>query len=174
MKHLPLSGLLLPLLLTACASGPKLEEREIGTIPNLHGYGDILLAGQPSADDLELARRRGVRTVVNIRHPSETEGFDEEQFVTMMGLEYVAFPWAGPDQLTDDVFDRARELFETAEKPMMLHCGSANRVGAVWIPWRVLDGGLTYEQALAEAKTIGLRTEAYETKAADYIERNSN
>jgi hypothetical protein len=35
----------------------------------------------------------------------------------------------------------------------------------------VLDGGLAYEAALAEAKTVGLKLPAYEEKARDYIER---
>jgi hypothetical protein len=37
---------------------------------------------------------------------------------------------------------------------------------------RVLDGGLTYEAALAEAKQVGLKLPALEEKAKDYVRRN--
>jgi hypothetical protein len=55
-----------------------------------------------------------------------------------------------------------------------LHCGSSNRVGAVWLPWRVLDGGVEVEKAVAEAKPIGLKKAEYEEKALDYIKRNQS
>ena len=41
----------------------------------------------------------------------------------------------------------------------------------MWLPWRVLDGGLSYDEALAEAKTVGLKSPLYEEKAREYIER---
>ena len=63
-------------------------------------------------------------------------------------------------------------MFNTVERPALVHCGSANRVGAVYLPWRVLDGGLSVEDALAEAKVVGLKTPMYETKALDYIKRH--
>lgn len=42
----------------------------------------------------------------------------------------------------------------------------------MWMVWRVLDGGISFEEALAEAQEIGLRTEAYAEKAADYVRRH--
>ena len=44
----------------------------------------------------------------------------------------------------------------------------------MWMVWRVLDGGITIEEALEEAKELGLRTEAYAEKAADYIRRQQS
>jgi len=71
--------------------------------------------------------------------------------------------------LTPKVFDKARKLLRTSEKPILLHCSSANRVGAVWIPFRALDMGIPLEQAVEEAKTIGLKTPAYEEIARQYV-----
>lgn len=149
----------------------RLEPYECGTITRIHTYGGIFLASQPSPDDFEQAKKSGVRTVINLRHEDEITEFDEREVVTGLGLDYVHVPWNDPDELTDEVFERCRELLNTAERPILLHCSSANRVGAVWLPWRVLDEGLTYDQALAEAKIVGLKTPAYEDKAKDYIER---
>ena len=50
-----------------------------------------------------------------------------------------------------------------------MHCGSASRVGSVWLAKRVLQDGWTVEKATEEAKAIGLRSEALEKYALDYI-----
>jgi hypothetical protein len=50
-----------------------------------------------------------------------------------------------------------------------VHCGSANRVGAVWLAKRVLQDGWTIEKATEEAKLIGLRSEPLEKFALSYI-----
>jgi len=189
MKRLPLLALALSIALSACNSSSdsarssttntgsanntaRIETIEIGDIPRLHAFGDVLLAGQPSADDFALLDDQGYKTIINLRRPEEKIGFDQARLLADLDIDYIHIPWNGPDELSDQVFDQLRELLTTAERPLVLHCASANRVGAVWLPWRVLDGGLSYEDALAEAKTIGMRTPGYEVKARDYIERH--
>ena len=151
----------------------KLEPYECGTITRLHTLGGVFLASQPQPEDFAQARKGGVKTVINLRHASEMEDFDEKQVVEAEGLSYVNIPFDGPDELTEEIFDEAREQLNAAQRPILLHCASANRVGAVWLPYRVLDGGLTWDEALAEAKTVGLKSPDYEAKARDYIERHS-
>jgi uncharacterized protein (TIGR01244 family) len=161
---------------TPPTSGPttapaKLEPRTCGKIGRLHALGDVYLAGQPSADDLAEAKKLGIKTVINLRPDAELKDFDERKAVEAAGLAYVHIPIAGPKDLTDETFDRAREQLRTAERPLLLHCASANRVGAVWLPHRVLDAGLSVDAALAEAKTVGLRNLEMEAKAKDYVQR---
>ncbi|XAM00805.1 hypothetical protein OT109_05325 [Phycisphaeraceae bacterium D3-23] len=148
-----------------------LEPFECGTITRLHTYQGVFLASQPSPEDLEQAKAGGVVTVVSLRHASEHPDFDEKHFVEGLGLRYINIPWNGADELTDAVFDRARDVLRNEHRPVLMHCSSANRVGAVWLPWRVLDGCIEFEEALAEAKIIGLRSPAYEEAARAYIER---
>lgn len=149
----------------------KLEPYECGTITRLHTLGGVFLASQPKPEDFAQAKKGGVKTVINLRHAAEIKDFDEKQVVGAEGLAYINLPWDGPAELTDEVFDNAREHLKTAERPILLHCSSANRVGAVWLPYRVLDGGLSWDDALAEAKTVGLKSPDYEAKAKDYIGR---
>lgn len=149
----------------------KLEPYECGTITRLHTMGGIFLASQPSPADLEQAQKGGVKSVINLRHHSENTEFDEPAVVAGLGLNYYNLPWNGPDELTDKIFDDSRELLRTVERPVLLHCSSANRVGAVWIPYRVLDQGADAETAVEEARVIGLKSPDYEAKARDYVER---
>lgn len=150
-----------------------LELYSCGSIARLHTLDGVFLASQPSASDFEQAKAGGVKTVINLRTAKEQPDFDEQAAVTALGLAYVHLPWNGAEELSDEVFARSRTLLNTAERPILLHCASANRVGAVWIPWRVLDGGLALDAAVAEARTIGLKTAEYEAKARDYVARNA-
>jgi len=173
--------LLVAATLTACSSAPDsepapppvLEPAACGAIAPLHSFGGIYLAGQPSAEDLEAAQRAGVKTVVTLRKDGELD-WNEQQVVDDLGMTYVSLPYGSPDELTDEVFDAGRELLDTVERPMMLHCHSANRVGALWLPWRVLDGGASVEEATAEAKEVGLRSPALLAKALDYVARRQS
>lgn len=185
MRIAPITVGLLSLvpLFAACNSTPaetehkafvsaEMEPYTCGTIKNLHTMGGFFLASQPAPEDFEQAAMGGIKTVVNFRKDAEITTFDEALVVGNNGMEYVHIPWNGPDELTDEIFDRSREMFNTVERPALVHCGSSNRVGAVWLAWRVLDEGATVEDALAEAKMAGLKTPAYEEKALDYIRRH--
>lgn len=150
----------------------KAKAVKLGATNPIHAVGDVYLAGQPRPDDFKLAKGQGIQTVINLRHEREIKDFNEKSVVEAAGLNYVALPWNGADELTDEVVKRVRDLFTTAERPLLMHCGSSNRVGAVWLPWRVLDDGVDLEKAVAEAKEIGLKSAEYEKKARDYISRN--
>lgn len=147
----------------------KLEPAKCGSVKQLHALDDIFLAGQPTAEDFQEFKKRGVKSVLNLRTKEEMD-FDEAKTVKGLGLEYHHVPIASPDALTDENFDKLRKLLnEKQQRPLLVHCASAGRVGAVWLAHRVLDGGLSYDTALAEAKIVGLKSPAMEAKAKEYI-----
>ena len=175
-RCLPL--LLASLLLLGCqakqAGIAQVEPAQCGSVKNVHRAGDLYLAGRPTPGDYPLLKDLGIKTVFNIRHDDETPGLDEAKLVEAQGMAYVHLPWNGPEQLTDEKLDAMRRVLREAERPMLFHCGSANRVGAGWLAYRVLDEGVALDTALAEAKTVGMRTAAYELITLDYIERQTN
>lgn len=128
---------------------------------------------QPDAAAIAEFRSEGVTTVVDFRHAKERPDFNEAAAVEKAGLAYVNIPYAGAPELTDEVFDKARETLKSLNTPAVMHCRSGNRVGAVWLSFRVLDGGVTWDQALAEAKQVGLKDPQLEGKAKDYIARRT-
>ncbi len=149
-------------------------EAQLGSTPNLHRSGTLLLAGQPSAADLATAQAEGVQTVVSLRTPGEIE-WDEAQVVEELGLQFEEVPFRGAENLTDEIFDRIRQLLaESSRQPVLLHCATANRVGAVWLPFRVLDQGVDLEQATQEAEQIGLRGPEYRQRAWEYIQQHQS
>lgn len=156
------------------AEKPKLEACELGEIQQIHRLGKIWLAGQPSEADFKLAKEKeGLKTVINLRESEELE-FDEAKYLKELGINYHHFPFRSPSTLKDEVFDNARKVLNDKQnKPVMMHCASANRVGAIWLAHRVLDEQVSYEQALAEAKKVGLKSADFEARAKDYIARKN-
>ena len=149
-------------------------EAQLGSTPNLHRSGSVLLSGQPTAADLATAKADGVQTVVTLRTPGEIE-WDEAAVVQELGLQYVEIPFRGAESLTDEIFDRIRQvLADSNQHPVLLHCATANRVGAVWLPFRVLDQGVDLEQATQEAEQIGLRGPEYRQRAWEYIQQHQS
>ncbi len=150
-----------------------LKTVEAAGFEKIQTVSGIFLAGQPDESGFQAAKVGGLKTVINLRHDGETE-LNEKQVVEDLGLNYVHLPWNGAEELTDKIFDEVRESLKSAEKPILLHCKSANRVGAVWLPFRVLDEGVGVEKAVEEAKIVGLKKAEYEAKARDYISRKSS
>jgi uncharacterized protein (TIGR01244 family) len=149
-----------------------LEPYSCGTVQRLHTWNGIFAGSQPAADDLRHAQENKIKTVINLRPSSEDTGFDEAALVAELGLEYHNIPFAAPEELTDAVFEQARALLrDETKRPVFLHCHSGNRVGAIWLAFRALDGGLAFEDALEEAQQVGLKSAPLEQRAREYVER---
>jgi uncharacterized protein (TIGR01244 family) len=160
-------------LVTAQNDAPAVKSSELGQTRNVHVCGSLFLAGQPTQDDIELLKQKGIKRVITLREDGEIQ-WDEAAALKAAGVEFVPLPFRDPAALTDELFDRARQMLRESETtPTMLHCGSANRVGAVWLAHRVLDQGVPLERAIEEAKTVGLRAPALEQRAVDYIRRQA-
>lgn len=148
----------------------KLEPYACGTVERLHTWNGIFIGSQPGSDDLKHAHENGVKTILDLRPASEDRGFDEAARVSELAMEYVHMPVGSPADLTDETFERARAVLrDDSKRPVFVHCQSGNRAGAVWAAFRALDGGLSWEAALAEAKQVGLKGPALEQRAHDYV-----
>ena len=148
----------------------KVKDAELGKTVNVHQCGNLFLAGQFGNDDLPQITNAGITRVITLRTNGEID-WNEKGALKKIGIDLIEVPFRKPDSLTDEVFDEIRKLLKDKKNTTLFHCGSANRVGGVWLPYRVLDEGVDVETATKEAKTIGLRNEAYLEKALDYIRR---
>lgn len=148
----------------------SVNEATLGNTKNVHRCGNLFLAGQFGNDDITTIQKEKISRVITLRTDGEID-WNEEAALKAQDIEFIKVPFRSPESLTDEVFDRIRELLKDKSQTTLFHCGSANRVGGVWLPYRVLDEGVDLETALAEAKEIGLRAPAIEAKAIDYINR---
>ncbi len=149
----------------------KLVPAPIGSTKPSFRHGHIWLAGQPAQDDFKLMKELGITTVVNLR-PDVELTWDQSEVVQRHGLKYVSIPVIGANNFTDDKIDKTREIMCQAcsDGNVLLHCGSAQRVGTAWIAYRVLDDGVSVETACQEAEAFGMRSQALVNRALEYIE----
>ena len=126
-------------------------------------------ATDPSA--MAALKKEGFVSVINLRLASE-EGANVEEgraAAQAAGLKYIHLPFNGasPDPKVVDSFLAA--VADRANQPVYIHCGSASRVGGVWMIKRALQDKWPVEKALVEAKAIGLNSAPLTTFATDYI-----
>lgn len=147
----------------------QVEKAELGDTKNVTQVGNLYLAGQPTPADVDVIRAAGIKHVITLRTGGEID-WNEKAAIEAAGMKFHAVEFRKPEELTDEVFDEIRQLLAaTANEKVLLHCGSANRVGAVWSTYRALDQGVNAERAMEEAKRVGLRSEGYEQRAEEYI-----
>ena len=129
----------------------------------------VATGGQPKDTAFAKLAANGFRAVLNLRTASE--GIDlqkQREAAESAGLRYLSIPIAGspkPEQV--DEFITA--VKNKDNQPILIHCGSANRVGALWMIYRVVDQGWAEDKALDEATKIGLTSPALKTFAHEYI-----
>jgi uncharacterized protein (TIGR01244 family) len=99
----------------------------------------ITPAGQPDKAAFEVFAANGYKAVVDLRTADEARGLDEQAVVEGLGMEYVLFP-IDSDGIN---FKNARALDEiigSYDAPVLVHCASSNRVGALLALRASLDG----------------------------------
>jgi len=130
----------------------------------------VITAGQLRAEDLPQIAEAGCRVVMDIRAPDEPRDYDEPRAVQAAGLEYRNVPVAY-DGIPDETFDLVRTTLRN-DRPLVLHCNSANRVGAMLLPYLVLDEHHDPDDAFDLACAVGMRNAALAEFAMEYIERH--
>jgi uncharacterized protein (TIGR01244 family) len=147
------------------------ETVRCGTIQKLSRLADIYVGGQPGKEDFAELKKLGIKTILNFRKADEIS-FDENAVVEAQGIAYVHLPFQKAEELTDALLDKAREVLRNPKnRPVLVHCGSANRAAAVWLAYRVLDDKVSWDQAVQEARTMGLRSADFEQRVKDYTTR---
>jgi uncharacterized protein (TIGR01244 family) len=152
---MPSSYLAVVVLAAAPLAGDIPESADQAAIPNYRVIRPgLATAGQPSDAALGRLKEMGFKTVINLR--TEKEGARaEEGAVKAAGLRYVWVPVTAETFSAADVDAVAQALDDPASGPILLHCASANRVGAVWTVLQVRKGK-TLPEAEAEGQAVGL------------------
>jgi protein tyrosine phosphatase (PTP) superfamily phosphohydrolase (DUF442 family) len=113
--------------------------------------------GQPRIEALEKLKAEGVKSIINLRQPSEHRAADEEAKAKELGLKYYNIPVVYRDPKEEQATEFLKITDDPANRPVFIHFTAAIRVGAFWMIRRVLRDGWTVEAAEEEAKKIGLR-----------------
>ena len=92
----------------------------------------VLTGGQPTEEEFAAAVEAGYTTIVNLRPDAEEGTWDEASMAEELGVAYVHIPVASAADLTEEnVAKLGAVLDDPANYPVMVHCASGNRVGAM-------------------------------------------
>lgn len=130
----------------------------------------IATGGQPTESAFAKLAANGYRAVLSLR--TSSEGIDlkhEQEAVEKAGLRFVSVPVVSSAPKPEQVDEFINAVKDKNNQPMLIHCGSANRVGAFWMIYRVVDQGWSEEKALEEAIKIGLTSPVLKSFAHEYI-----
>lgn len=139
------------------AAGSAQRAPAIEILNARHPLPGILTGGQPTREQLTAAAEAGYRTVVNLRGRRETAGGEEAALAEELGLRYFAIPIAGSEDLSEEnARQLAAVLAEEGNYPVLVHCASGNRVGALLAVKAYYADGKDGDEALAIGLEAGL------------------
>jgi len=159
-------------LAAALVVAPQLQKDTIDGIRNYTKVdATIGCAGATDPKAMAALRERGYKAVLNLREASE-EGAqipESKAAAEAAGLTFIHVPFKGsaPDDAVADQF--LKVVGNTTHQPLFINCGSANRVGAMWLIKRMVADKWPQDKAVEEAKAIGLTSAALEKWALDYV-----
>jgi uncharacterized protein (TIGR01244 family) len=169
---LPAIGAILALIAGSAFQTASISRQDLPGVVNYSRVdATIGCGGATDVSAFPTLKREGFVSIVNLRLKDEP-GVDIEQSTDAArehGLKYFHLPFSArePDPA---LVDRFLELVsDEANQPVYIHCGSANRVGAVWLVKRVLADKWGLDRAVEEAEAIGLRSPELKAFALAYI-----
>ena len=158
--------------LLAIPVAAQVQKKELAGVRN-YSRVDATVGCGGAVDPAAMAglKKEGFVSVVNLREATEP-GADVDAgraAAQAAGLKYIHLPFnvAKPDSKTVDSFLAA--VADKSNQPVFIHCGSANRVGGMWMIKRALQDKWPIEKAKAEGEAIGLNNPALVAFATEYI-----
>ena len=116
----------------------------------------ITSSGQPDAAALEVFANSGYGVIIDMRGPDEDRGMDDfEGAVEATGMQYLAFPVVGAEQVSFETAAKLDEVLQGIDGPVLMLCGSGNRVGAVLALRQSLNGA-SDEDSIQFGKDAGM------------------
>jgi uncharacterized protein (TIGR01244 family) len=160
-------------MLAVGAEAPaQITRQEIPGVRNMTKVDPtIACAGATDASAIPEIAKQGYKSIVNLRLSSEPgASIDEGRAAAEKAdVRYIHLPFevARPDASVVDKFIAA--VTDTANQPVFVHCGSANRVAGMWMIKRVVADGWDSAKAESEARSIGLSSPVMRDFALEQI-----
>jgi protein tyrosine phosphatase (PTP) superfamily phosphohydrolase (DUF442 family) len=115
------------------------------------------IAGQPTVAGIDAVQELGFAVMVDLRQPDEPGVAAEAARAADVGLRRLSVPMpARPGPELDAFLDQLTGILnESANYPILLNCGTANRAAAAWTLYRARKG-VPPTVAIEEGRALGL------------------
>ena len=145
------------------------EDAPEGVVNYTRVDATVACAGATPPKAMSEIKRRGFVSVINFRTVGERGAAVDtgRAAAESAGLKYYHLPFREPSAEVAQAF--LSTVGDPSNQPVYIHCGSANRVGAMWLIKRVRLDGWSVDDATAEAELIGLRSAALKEFALEYV-----
>ncbi len=132
----------------------KVDLDAVVDLGEVHPVDGVTTAGQPDEASFAVFAEEGYAAVIDLRTTGEDRGIDEPEVVEGLGMDYINLP-IGRDGITFANAKALKELMDGYGEPVLVHCRSANRVGALFALGAYKETG-DVEQALEAGRAAGL------------------
>ena len=112
-------------------SNLKVDLEAVVELDQVHPVDGVTTAGQPDAAGFKVFADNGYAAVIDLRTAGEDRGLEEAAVVESLGMDYINLP-IGRDGITFANAKALQSLIKGYDQPVLVHCGSANRVGALF------------------------------------------
>ena len=138
----------------SAVSSLKVDLDAVVALEQVKPVDGVTTAGQPDKASFKVFADSGYVAVIDLRTEGEDRGLDEPAVVEALGMDYINFP-IGRDGITFENAKTLDEIMVRYDQPVLVHCGSANRVGALFAlnAYRATDD---VDEALAAGRAAGL------------------
>jgi uncharacterized protein (TIGR01244 family) len=151
-RHLVVLSLL---VLAGCSDSTPQAGLDVSIMNRADPLPGITTSGQPDEAALQGLADAGYAAVIDLRGADEDRGFDEKSAVEGLGMSYISLPITGRDAINYDNASALDEVLKDIDGPVLLHCASSNRVGAL-LTLRDHMHGASSEESLELGTEAGL------------------
>jgi len=131
---------------------------------------ELARANQPWPFQVRAWKKRGVRTIINLRGGADSHHALEIDACKRLGMNYVVFAVKSREPPPPEQFVGAKALFESVEYPAMMHCKSgADRAGLMSVLYMHFRQGLPIAEAIRQLDLRFGHFRAGLTGVLDYV-----
>jgi uncharacterized protein (TIGR01244 family) len=132
---------------------------------------EIFLSGAPREDTFRELAHAGVRIAIDLREPEEIQGF-EKRAAKQHEITYYSAPISRVGDLQQDQIEAVdRIVVQRQGQKVWIYCNSGNRAASWMAIHLVTTQGMKAEDAIAEAKPLGLNKEEMVTKVRAFLQK---
>ena len=127
--------------------------------------------GQPNAEDLDLARRRGIERVIAVIEVDPSEPSLQE-VCAQLGMEWVELGVTPGEHIPDETLERALAMLaDERSAHTLMFCPDGSWCAMLFAIHRVVDQNMSLDEALVEARRSGMRPNGQEQFVRDAVQR---
>jgi protein tyrosine phosphatase (PTP) superfamily phosphohydrolase (DUF442 family) len=136
---------------------PADSVQTIDGFKNLYHYQNFYIAGQPSYEELQWLKDKGVGSIINLRSAKENQdftasSFNEESVAKQMGFNYYSVPVDGIKEHTPLKLQELSGYL--SDKPVLIHCASGVRATNFFMAYLIKNKNYSIDQAISIGKKL--------------------